>query len=466
MPGHAPPPHAAPDRTPRSLARRVGLLSAIAALGAVTDCGPPPPCNGADLQSDTANCGACGSACRFGHGRGACIAGRCTVTACDPGWDHDPTAPPDTCSIDLQNSASDCGARGNQCAYQSGGEICVEGRCVCRPGQTKCGERCTALDVDGENCGACDLRCASGEACVEGACRALRCPPNAVLIPGGVLQNGVWRSAKVPAFCLQTREVTWSDWSNCVRAGRCPGGGQTYDLLVQNAGSLPVFFDGPYGRVLAYPNAAAYCAWAQADGRLPNRDEWLWEATGRAEQRTFPWGEELPGCEHGNWAFRACQCRSTWTPWCCRTGNASTPRCAPGMLKESNSPRPVPGTVGSHPAGRSRDGVEDLFGNVSELVSSCTDFGDPLGAYGYRGSTTCAPGPQVTMGVSAGAFPGIERIDHNRNVSNPPCPLFQSLVAPSLSYAPCRVLRPAGQDNGAIDSRITGFRCASAPSPR
>jgi hypothetical protein len=48
---------------------------------------------------------------------------------------------------------------------------------TCTGGTTRCGAKCTSLDVDSMNCGACGAACAAGQACSSGACGVV-CQPN------------------------------------------------------------------------------------------------------------------------------------------------------------------------------------------------------------------------------------------------------------------------------------------------
>lgn len=128
---------------------------------------------------------------------------------------------------------------------------------------------------------------------------------------------------------------------------------------------------------VSWRDAAGYCNWLSAhnglkpayntdtwaiepgaDGfRLPSEAQWEYVASGRGENRPYPWGKEppRPGVQ-GNFALAAA--------------------LAIPMVPRS---QPAEGTtiVGRYPAGASRDGVLDLAGNVAEW---CGDWYQPYTA--------------------------------------------------------------------------------------
>ncbi len=72
----------------------------------------------------------------------------------------------DTC-VSTQTDSNNCGSCGSAC---SGGNVCVAGACVCGTGQTVCNGICTTTATDPRNCGACGRSCGSLEICDQGVC--------------------------------------------------------------------------------------------------------------------------------------------------------------------------------------------------------------------------------------------------------------------------------------------------------
>jgi hypothetical protein len=138
---------------------------------------------GFDLETDPANCGACGTTCGVPHALPTCRAGRCAVRQCDIGWfdlDTDPSngceytctmrGDTETCNgsddncngvvdegFDLQTNAANCGSCGNVCRFTQAAASCVAGACVmgtCMPG---------FVDLDHNPANGCEYACrASG----------------------------------------------------------------------------------------------------------------------------------------------------------------------------------------------------------------------------------------------------------------------------------------------------------------
>lgn len=165
-----------------------GATESCLAGTCASNCGALTDCNGSctDVNLDPMNCGGCGTTCTATTGAsGVCIAGSCT-TACTPGrgdCDGDLQAlTTNGCEVDLDTSATDCGACGNACTYANATGVCTTGACalgVCDTGFEDCNttasDGCeTEIASDAMNCGACGNVCAGGLACVNGICDTLQ----------------------------------------------------------------------------------------------------------------------------------------------------------------------------------------------------------------------------------------------------------------------------------------------------
>lgn len=150
-----------------------------------------------DLQSDSRNCGGCGTVCGTGNtcSNGTCVGGGqggacpggcatgqacCTGSCIDLGNESNCTACGDTCAqntvccstdigcVNLSSDPNHCGLCGTACAQ---GQTCANGTCTggtggngCQNGQADCGNGCVNLG-DETNCTACGDTCGQGKVC-------------------------------------------------------------------------------------------------------------------------------------------------------------------------------------------------------------------------------------------------------------------------------------------------------------
>ena len=185
----------------------------------------------ADLNSDNANCGACGvqcgpdtscveGACRCpSSGQvncdGKCVAsddtncGTCgnvcvAPTACHSGSCGCPVETPDACPtacVDLRVDPNNCGSCGQVCPSPT--TLCQAGQCVCPSGRSFCNGQCVDLSLSSGNCGACGNVCSAQTTCQNGQC----------LCPGGA------------SLCGSTCVDLASDLNNCGQCGKsCSAG--------------------------------------------------------------------------------------------------------------------------------------------------------------------------------------------------------------------------------------------------
>lgn len=155
------------------MTRPIRLLPLLAALALATACDKQKTCstdmqlcgdNCRKLDTDPANCGACGHACGAGE---SCYGGACFCpfsTTCEGAC------------VDLASDPAHCGACATACA---GASVCTTpdgsaATCAasCAAGQTPCGRACVDLQTHRQNCGACGRTCGTNERCASGRCVA------------------------------------------------------------------------------------------------------------------------------------------------------------------------------------------------------------------------------------------------------------------------------------------------------
>jgi formylglycine-generating enzyme required for sulfatase activity len=153
-----------------------------------------------------------------------------------------------------------------------------------------------------------------------------------VLVPAGefIMGSDIDQAAARPAhpvyldtFYIDKYEVTQARYRECIEAGGCA---TDYGKLL----NTPIWDQHPMMDITWY-DAQEYCEWR--GGSLPSEAQWEKAARG-TDERKFPWGNEPVTCER----VRYGEC---------------------GWMTDP---------VGSHPAGASPYGAEDMAGNVWEFV--------------------------------------------------------------------------------------------------
>ncbi len=176
---------------PRGRAGLLALLLSVALTVLMIRCSGPgsegatdSSATWTDTQSDIANCGALGNACRLSHAIAVCSGGRCEVVACDDRWGNCDGDPANGCETDLDASAECCGSCDRVCQLPNASAACSNGTCriaSCDGGWADCndseGDGCeTSIRTDPAHCGACGEAVPPGQYCVDGA-PSLHCPP-------------------------------------------------------------------------------------------------------------------------------------------------------------------------------------------------------------------------------------------------------------------------------------------------
>ena len=158
----------------------------------------------------------------------------------------------------------------------------------------------------------------------EGKVAVLTAKPGSGKSAGMVSVAG---GGKVGSFKLDVTEVTVAAYAACVKAGRCtePGTGDRCNWRQGGKEQHPI-------NCVNWNQAVAFCT-AQGK-RLPSEEEWEWAASNGGRTQ-FPWGNNSPDDTHAKW----------------RSSDGTSP-------------------VGTHPAGATASGLQDLSGNVREWTAS------------------------------------------------------------------------------------------------
>jgi formylglycine-generating enzyme required for sulfatase activity/serine/threonine protein kinase len=202
----------------------------------------------------------------------------------------------------------------------------------------------------------------------------LRCPKTMIPIAEGTFMMGAAdgpederpvHSVSLNAFCLDMTEVQVGEYVQCVEAQACvPAptevrwkGITPEDKALYGAacnGSKKELYDYPVNCV-SWDEAKAYCHWANK--RLPSEEEWEFAARG-SEARAYPWGNEPPSAQRLNGCGEECA----------RGAMLGDRGLLP--LFEGRDGWETTAPTRAFAPGKTRDGLYDMAGNVSEWTSS------------------------------------------------------------------------------------------------
>jgi formylglycine-generating enzyme required for sulfatase activity len=210
------------------------------------------------------------------------------------------------------------------------------------------------------------------------------CPDGMALIRGGKFFMGSdsshpalqyaqpAHSVSLDSFCLGQREVSVSEYQECVSSGACEPAHLSSDLGADQGEPVSSVSKqrhdeqcnaGKPGRehdpinCVSHGQASGYCAFRA--GRLATEAEWEFAARGEANRR-FPWGNTPATAEHANTCGKEC------ARWHEEVGLSSELH---GVMFDQDDGYAGTAPVGSYPAGATSDGVLDLIGNVFEWTA-------------------------------------------------------------------------------------------------
>jgi formylglycine-generating enzyme required for sulfatase activity len=206
----------------------------------------------------------------------------------------------------------------------------------------------------------------------------LGCPPEMALIAGGTFSMGASQAdaeaesnerpphdVTLSPYCIDRHEVSVDDYQGCVSIGSCeapPAGVEWEGITARERKIFSPLCNGNDKQRGQHPvncvdwtMAEAYCSFHSK--RLPTEAEWELAARG-PQGRSFPWGNEAPTSAHVNGCGVEC------ARWLKANGE---PTSATLYAVDDGFPATAP--VGSHPKGRSPEGVDDLAGNVWEWTA-------------------------------------------------------------------------------------------------
>lgn len=144
---------------------------------------------------------------------------------------------------------------------------------------------------------------AAPSASASAAPKPMATPEGMVKIPAGIFLMGAnaalgnpeerpAHEAIVPAFFMDTHEVTVDEYKKCVDAGKCDPAHEKYQFCnskFDDRGDHPI-------SCVDLHMAKSYCEFA--GGRLPTEREWEYAASGGIERRRYSWGNAQPTKEN------------------------------------------------------------------------------------------------------------------------------------------------------------------------
>jgi len=172
---------------PNATASCTGGMCAYTCAAGFADCDNDPG-NGCevDTRTSTAHCGACGRTCNPPNATAVCAMGQCGVAACAMGFGNCDDNPTNGCETDTRTSTSHCGACGTSCpGAPNAVPACAVGMCAltCTAGFSDCdGNTSNGCEADtrtsAAHCGGCGRTCGASNStlvCMASTCTLTGC---------------------------------------------------------------------------------------------------------------------------------------------------------------------------------------------------------------------------------------------------------------------------------------------------
>jgi len=174
------------------------------------------------------------------------------------------------------------------------------------------------------------------------------CPAGTVLVAGGsYIFSETSEEVTVSSFCLDQTVVTVADYLACSEGGRCSAAGTSEywpgHSRADQCNAQPEYEGSRQNHPIncvTFVQAEAYCA-AQGK-RVPLEVEYEWASRNGPSATSYPWGSEAPS-ENPNLVC-----------WYFNDGETNGYTCP----------------VGSYPEGNTTNGIEDLDGDVYEMLAT------------------------------------------------------------------------------------------------
>jgi Collagen triple helix repeat (20 copies) len=139
---------------------------------------PLTPINFTNTQTDTNNCGTCGTVCTSSNATATCTAGTCAESTCNAGFADCNHNPADGCEVNTTTDVNNCGGCSLACNTNNATATCSAGNCgvICHAGFANCNnsanDGCEVnTKTDPNNCGGCAVKCtAANPICINGTC--------------------------------------------------------------------------------------------------------------------------------------------------------------------------------------------------------------------------------------------------------------------------------------------------------